>query len=924
MYTSNPFSAADIVNVFTGSARAARLNAYFPGILWYIIVSSILLPFSAPQSELEFTGLEWEEVTHPTVVGLNDLIFIDVEVLWAAGDKDTVAKSEDGGRTWTTKTTGGQRRVNWNGLSFSSPERGWVVGSYGSIRRTINGGAVWNDAPAGLESTVTLYGIFALNSQVVWVVGTDGLVVKTVDEGATWQTQQQVALLDILHRVHFVNTEVGWAVGENGRLLKSDDGGTSWHNQANPIRTATDYNLYQTSDLRGLHFFTDGMRGYVCGEDGVIFWTNTSGAEWHEVYCTTAHLYALMVDEASGFGWAVGQGGAKCVTTDFGRSWQETETALPGTSALRGIGRWEGDITVAVGDSFKVEINTRRVPPPPPPSSASTPTPPPLPPPPPPPPPPPRHPPLPPPPPRPLLSPGDPLLVALAYASPARTALIMTRSLGMARRNAEHGMRRKFCVEFDGLDDHMLLPHINDIVTMSFWLWMDSEQAYAWPSQYLLDARTGEPEGYISTFTVGLDWRRLLINGAGAPIEWASLPTDAWTHINLETENSFEDNLNFMAKHSEHEVVQGNLKGKLAEIFLWARSLEDWEVIKISRGFNIYPQTAMIAYYSLEEGSGMFCRDFLELQEPATLINGPIWRWEVNAPFSGWHPPGILPSPPSPPPPPPPPPPLPPPPNPFPNPLLPPPPWPSPPPPRPPPPSPPLPLLPPPYFWMSPPHPPAPPPRPPPSPFLPPPWPPIPEIPPPYPPRPSPPPPHPCPPPNLPHLPPFPISPPLMPPNPPYSPPNLPRSPSPPPPRPPPPSPPMNPPVPLPPGMPPPYTIADLHAEYNSSSSPPVPQQSFQPPPAEPSDNGSSESFFTAYHDMIIILAGAACLGSFVAIFMVRNGFHCTDDVYPEVDMTVKQVALPKQPKENRVVPTFDSQAIVPTQIPRTQEEGGW
>lgn len=72
----------------------------------------------------------------------------------------------------------------------------------------------------------------------------------------------------------------------------------------------------------------------------------------------------------------------------------------------------------------------------------------------------------------------------------------------------------------------------------------------------------------------------MYVNGGAAPsISWSSIPTSTWTHVHLETDVEIRDPMTIMALAIEEQVEDGqdfagNLKGQLAEVYLWSRPLQ--------------------------------------------------------------------------------------------------------------------------------------------------------------------------------------------------------------------------------------------------------------------------------------------------------------------------------------------------------------
>ena len=98
-------------------------------------------------------------------------------------------------------------------------------------------------------------------------------------------------------------------------------------------------------------------------------------------------------------------------------------------------------------------------------------------------------------------------------------------------------------MEFDGVDQYLLLPTITNLRAVSLWLYLPPLPTGRRLAQtggspvYLLDGRAGHPEAYFSSVHTSDFWERLLVDGDEAPVAWASLPRGVWAHVHLQVRN---------------------------------------------------------------------------------------------------------------------------------------------------------------------------------------------------------------------------------------------------------------------------------------------------------------------------------------------------------------------------------------------------
>ena len=119
-------------------------------------------------------------------------------------------------------------------VKFSESGIGWAIGERGSVYRSQDRGRSWRPA---IESS-TIPGLdsvewqaLAVRGPCVWVAGFPaGVILHSHDEGATWEVTR-TGLNGDLTALHFVDQQRGWAVGSLGRILITEDGGFTWRFQ---------------------------------------------------------------------------------------------------------------------------------------------------------------------------------------------------------------------------------------------------------------------------------------------------------------------------------------------------------------------------------------------------------------------------------------------------------------------------------------------------------------------------------------------------------------------------------------------------------------------------------------------------------------------------------------------------------------------
>lgn len=213
-------------------------------------------------------------------------------VVWAAGSRGKIVRSDDGGGSWTRQTTPTGEHLQ--DIAAWDAQRAVAVGNRGVLLRTDDGGRHWANVAVPLSSVDNkLLRVRVATDGRAFAVGEMGALLGSGDHGNGWQRlipEQDVGLNDVA----VVGDRV-WVVGERGLILHSADGGANWHSQAVPIARS----------LTAVAF-RDERRGVAVGLDGTILSTENGGLDWNDRSLQSApHLYDVAAD---GEGWsAVGE-----------------------------------------------------------------------------------------------------------------------------------------------------------------------------------------------------------------------------------------------------------------------------------------------------------------------------------------------------------------------------------------------------------------------------------------------------------------------------------------------------------------------------------------------------------------------------------------------------------------------------------------
>ncbi len=224
---------------------------------------------------------------------LFSLSVVDAKTAIAIGDRSTVARTDDGGKTWNVYTMKpeGLDQMDLNSLlAFEDPvlydiqffdgDNGFVVGEFGKIFRTRDGGKTWVEKQASLVGKEyfdvldlpTFFDVEFLNREVGYVCGLEARIAMTTDGGETWAWRH--------HNVHeytspFYSSDIlpngsVWTVGAGGQVVIAPDGRNFKQGSL-----GTQVNNW----IREVEFY-DNDNGWVVGGFGFIMNTNDGGKTW--------------------------------------------------------------------------------------------------------------------------------------------------------------------------------------------------------------------------------------------------------------------------------------------------------------------------------------------------------------------------------------------------------------------------------------------------------------------------------------------------------------------------------------------------------------------------------------------------------------------------------------------------------------------
>jgi len=135
-------------------------------------------------------GKNWNLVFTTYNGELETISIPDDSTVYVAGDNNGIAKSTDGGNTFTQLTPVEPSLYYWQSCCFIDRDKGWISGWYGFILKTTDGGKQWiTYSPPLKDQGGSLNSIVFIDSNTGWAVGNfifNSKVLKTTNGGITF------------------------------------------------------------------------------------------------------------------------------------------------------------------------------------------------------------------------------------------------------------------------------------------------------------------------------------------------------------------------------------------------------------------------------------------------------------------------------------------------------------------------------------------------------------------------------------------------------------------------------------------------------------------------------------------------------------------------------------------------------------------
>lgn len=291
-------------------------------------------------SEIDSSANAFEKMNTNTTQSLTDISFINKNQGIISGSFGFLAKTNNGGKTWTTLNVGDKQtfmstcmvneqkfytaRIDLfvtsnSGATFSkiesisggptifdikffSPTKGLLTRS-GSILKSDDSGNTWTKIYEGpsvdnleITSDLVAYAYGGYTAIVFTGGGTidNGTIIKTIDGGKSWTNTLNSD--SNIHSISFISDNIGYYINSRHELHKTINGSTSWTKVSNLSGS--------TSSV----CFINEKTGYYSTDDGKIYATRDGGLNWKIVYNeNTERIFKIITKGGAVF--AIGDNG---------------------------------------------------------------------------------------------------------------------------------------------------------------------------------------------------------------------------------------------------------------------------------------------------------------------------------------------------------------------------------------------------------------------------------------------------------------------------------------------------------------------------------------------------------------------------------------------------------------------------------------
>jgi photosystem II stability/assembly factor-like uncharacterized protein len=239
---------------------------------------------------------------------LTDISFINKNEGIICGSFGFIAKTSDGGNSWSVLNSG----INHSFLSaFMLDSKTLYLARIG-IYKSSNSGSTFSPLGVLADYSNSIFGICFFN-QNEGVVIKGNLILKTRNGGSTWDIKYDQA--ENITKMQFTSKTVGYAAGgrsydfnSRGEIHKTTDGGDSWQQ------------IHLTDSNISAFYFLNSERGFYINYNDELFRTVDGGKTWRLLSTVERGALSLCFT-GENIGYLSTYSGKILKTIDGGISW---------------------------------------------------------------------------------------------------------------------------------------------------------------------------------------------------------------------------------------------------------------------------------------------------------------------------------------------------------------------------------------------------------------------------------------------------------------------------------------------------------------------------------------------------------------------------------------------------------------------------
>lgn len=300
------FTPSNSTNSYLKGHTIAGLN---PGTTYYYRAYARNEQGEIWGEDMSFTmpPLLWDITEVDSNLVINRVYFHDENNGWICGSNGTIKKSNDGGDTWTSVSSGTNAYLM--DMQWLNESNAWIVGNQNTVLKTVDGGNSWQSINAGTTASAQFCGLHFEDINTGYLVSVYGAVFKTTDAGISWQQIRNEGGCSY-NSIWSRGLKI-FVLGQG--LLVSDNGGATWRSELNGDHDYEDY------------YFREPATMWIVGNSGstgILYKTDDLGQNWTGVN-TSAHSRINTICLAPGTQsmWLAGENGSICNSTNDGLSW---------------------------------------------------------------------------------------------------------------------------------------------------------------------------------------------------------------------------------------------------------------------------------------------------------------------------------------------------------------------------------------------------------------------------------------------------------------------------------------------------------------------------------------------------------------------------------------------------------------------------